>query len=109
MRLHEDKVNQHGMKTKLVEAEAFATADRIHPANDELNPNGAVMQDHSRKTRSRKLKKKGLFLKKSTLYNNRNINSRLLRQASATEDLIYTYQNMVTVEEEIAQYDYIFK
>ena len=107
--MHEDEENQHGMKTKLVEAEAFAPADRIQPANDELNPNGAVMQDHSTSTRSRKLEKKGLFLKKSTLYNNRKINSRLLRQASVTEDLMYTYKNMVTVEEEIAQYDYILK
>ena len=97
------------MKTKLVEAEAFAPADRIHPANDELNPTGAVMQDHSTNTRSRKMKKKGLFLKKSTLYNNRKINSRLLRQASVTEDLMYIYKKMVTVEEEIAQYDHIFK
>ena len=37
------------------------------------------------------------------------MNSKLLRQASTIEDLMYTYKNMVTVEEEIAQYDYILK
>ena len=53
---------------------------------------------------------KGICLKKSTLYNKKKkMNSRLLRQASAIEGLMYTYKNMVTVVEEIAQYDYIFK
>ena len=37
------------------------------------------------------------------------MNSRLLRQAGAIKDLMYTYKNTVTVSEEIAQYDYIFK
>ena len=37
------------------------------------------------------------------------MNSSLLRQASAIEDLMHTYKNMVTVSEEIAQYNYTFK
>ena len=37
------------------------------------------------------------------------MNSGLLRQSSAIQDLIYSAKNMVTVEEEIAQFDYIFK
>ena len=120
MSLHENEVNQHDMRTTLAEAEAFAPADRIDPANDddndddddddELNPDGAVMQDDSAKTRSRKLMEKGICLKISTLHNKRKkINSRLLRQASAIEDPMYAYKNMVTVAEEITQYDYIFK
>ena len=73
MSLHEDQENQCGMKTTLVEAETFASADRIDPANDDdhLNPDGAVMQDHSTKKRSRKLTEKSLCLKKSTLHNKR--------------------------------------
>ena len=112
MSLHEDEENQHGMKTILVEAEDFAPANRIDPANntDGLNLDRAVRQDHSRKKRSRKLTEKGLCLKKSTLYNeSKKMNSMLLTLASAIEDLMYAYRNMVTVEEENAQYDYIFK
>ena len=37
------------------------------------------------------------------------MNSMLLRQASVIEDLLYLYKNMLTVEEEIAYYNYIFK
>ena len=112
MSLYEDEENQHGMKTILVEAEAFASANRIDTANydDDLNSDGAVMQDNSTKKRTRKLTEKVLCLKKTTLFNKRKeMNSRLLRQESALEDLIYTYNNMVTVEEKIAQYNYIFK
>ena len=110
MSLYDDEENQHGMKTILAETEAFAPADRIDPANydNEVNPDGAVMQDGSTKKRSRKLTEKDLCLKRSTLYDKRKkMNSRLLRQASAIEDLMYIYKNMVTVEEEIAQYYYI--
>ena len=53
---------------------------------------------------------KGLCLKKSTLYKKRKkMNSRLLRQASGIDDLMYTQKNMVTEEVEVTQYDYIFK
>ena len=37
------------------------------------------------------------------------MNSRLSRQSSAIQDLMYSVKNMVAVEEEIAQFDYIFK
>ena len=36
-------------------------------------------------------------------------NSRLSRQSSAMQDLMYSAKNMLTVEEEIAQIDCIFK
>ena len=74
--LHEDEENQHEMRITLAEAEAFAPADSIDLANDdddELNSDGAVMQDDSTKKRSRKLTEKGLCLKKSTLHNKRKI------------------------------------
>lgn len=49
-------------------------------------------------------------MKKSTLYTKRNkMNSRLMRRASAIDNVIYIYMNMITTEEEIAQSVYIFK
>ena len=60
MSLHEDQENQHGMKTILVEAEVFVPGYRIDSANDDLNPDGAVMQDDSTKKRSSKLTEKGV-------------------------------------------------
>ena len=99
MSLHGDEENQHKIRTTLTEAEAFAPADSIDPANEDdvkLNPDSAMIQDDSIKKRSRKLTEKGLCLKKSTLHNRRKkMNSRLLRQAGAIEDLMYTYKNMV--------------
>ena len=94
MCLHGDEENQHKIRTTLAEAEAFAPADSICPANDddddELNPDGVVMQDGSTKKRSRKLTEKGHCLRKSTLHNKRKkMNSRLLRQEGAIEDLMY--------------------
>ena len=49
MSLHEDGENQDEMRTTLAEAEAeaFGPADSADPGNDdddELNPDGAVMQ-----------------------------------------------------------------
>ena len=47
MSLHEDGENQHEMRTTLAEAKAFGPADSTDPGNDdddELNPDGAVMQ-----------------------------------------------------------------
>ena len=37
------------------------------------------------------------------------MNSRLMRRASAIDNVIYIYMNMITTEEEIAQSVYIFK
>lgn len=37
------------------------------------------------------------------------MNSRLVRRASAIDNVIYIYMNMITTEEEIAQSVYIFK
>ena len=48
-----------------------------------------VMQDDSAKKRSRKLTEKDLYLKKSTLRTKGNkMNSRLMRWASVTENLM---------------------
>lgn len=37
------------------------------------------------------------------------MNSRLMRRASAIDNVIYIYMNMITTEEEITQSVYIFK
>ena len=60
--------------------------------------------------RKKKLTEKGVSFKLSTLLSKGNrMNSRLLRQSSVIQVLMYSAKNMVTVEEEIAQFDYIFK
>ena len=60
--------------------------------------------------RSRKLTEKGYDLKMSTLDDKRKkMNSRLIRQAVAIEDLMYSSSNIITVKEELSQFDYIFK
>ena len=60
--------------------------------------------------RRNKFTEKGVNFKLSTLLSKRNrINSKLLRQPSAIQDLMYSAKKMVTIEEEIAQFDYIFK
>ena len=60
--------------------------------------------------RSRKLTEKGRSLKLSTLSNKRRkMNSRLVRQSGTIEDLMYPLKNYMTVEEALAQFDYIFK
>ena len=60
--------------------------------------------------RRNKLTEKGVNFKLSTLLSKRNrINSKLLRQPSAIQDLMYSAKKMVTVEKEIAQFDCIFK
>ena len=60
--------------------------------------------------RSRELTEKGRSLKLSTLNNTRRkMNSRLVRQSGTIEDLMYSSKNYMTVEEALAQFDYIFK
>ena len=64
----------------------------------------------SHQKRSRKLTEKGWSLKLSTLNSTRGkMNSRLVRQSGTIEDLMYLSKNYVTVEEALAQFDYIFK
>ena len=64
----------------------------------------------SHQLRSRKLTEKGRSLKLSTLSSTRGkMNSRLVRQSGTMEELMYSSKNYVTVEEALAQFDYIFK
>ena len=75
------------------------------PQKDEK---GGTLEDQGK--RRKKLTEKVVSFKLSTLLSKRNrMNSRLLRQLSAFQDLMYSTKNMVTVEEEIAQFDYIFE
>ena len=55
-----------------------------------------------RATISRNLTEKGLVCKKETLRERRrNINSRLIRKYSTTEDLLFSTKNIIAVEEEM--------
>ena len=78
--------------------------------------NGDTQKDEKEGTlldlgkRRKKLTEKRVSFKLTTLLSKRNrMNSRFLRQSSAIQDLVYSAKNMITVEEEIAQFDYIFK
>ena len=56
------------------------------------------------------LTEKGLSFKKSTLLDKRRkLNSWLLRLSGAVEDLIYSSKNQVAVEEEMAQFNFLFQ
>ena len=60
--------------------------------------------------RRKNLTEKGVSFKLSTLLSKRNrMESSLLSQSSTIQDLMYSAKNMVRVQEEIAQFDYIFK
>ena len=60
--------------------------------------------------RLRKLTEKGREYRLSTLENKRaKLVSRLLRKSSEIDDLMYSYQNSITVKEELAQLNYMFK
>ena len=114
MSLHEDKDNQGGMKPMLeilLEADHEATGkDGIIPAHDDGSHIDIAMKAEDQPPRCRKLTEKGLSLKKSTLLDKRRkLNSRMLRLSDAAEDLMYSSKNQVTVEEEMAQFNFVFK
>ena len=114
MSLHEDKDNQGGMKPMLeilLEADHEVTGkDGIIPAHDDGSHIGIAMKAEDQPPRCRKLTEKGLSLKKSTLLDKRRkLNSRMLRLSDAVEDLMYSSKNQVAVEEEMAQFNFVFK
>ena len=64
----------------------------------------------SRATRSRNLTEKGLAYKKETLRERRRkINGRLIRKYSTIEDLLFSSKNVIAVEEEMKQFNDLFK
>ena len=110
MSLHEGEENQpssyYMLEVPLKEVAAGKDVD------DKYMEEGEKILDNvaSQGKRSRKLTEKGRSLKLSTLSNTRRkMDSRLVRQSGAIEDLMYSSKNYVTVEEALAQFDYIFK
>ena len=86
----------------------LAIAAVIENGDPQKDEKGGTLEDQGK--RRKKLTEKVVSFKLSTLLSKRNrMNSRLLRQLSAFQDLMYSTKNMVTVEEEIAQFDYIFE
>ena len=78
----------------------------------EKNGREAVIPDvgEGRSTRSRNLTEKGLAYKKETLRERRRkINRRLIRKYSTIEDLLFSSKNVIAVEEEIKQFNDLFK
>ena len=69
-----------------------------------------VGYDVTTKKRDSKLTAKGLEHQLSLLHKKkRRLEARLARKAAAIEDLLYSSKNIITVKEELAQYDGIFK
>ena len=115
MSLLEDEDNQAGMKpmleVPLEEADREATGkDGIIPAHDDVSHTEIAMKAEDQPPRRRKLTEKGLSFKKSTLLDKRRkLNSWLLRLSGAVEDLMYSSKNQVAVQEEMAQFNFVFK
>ena len=112
MSLHEDEDNRAGMKSMLEVPleEADREATGIIPAHDDLSHTEIAMKAEDQPPRHQKLTEKGLSFKKSTLLDKRRkLNSRLLRLPGTVEDLMYSSNNQVAVEEEMAQFNFVFK
>ena len=115
MSLNEDEDNQAGMKPMLEalleEAGHEATGkDGIIPPHDDVSHKEIAMKAEEQSPRCRKFNERGLSLKKSTLLDKRRkLNSRLLRLSGVVEDLMYPSKNQVAVEEEMAQFSFVFK
>ena len=63
-----------------------------------------------RGTRSRNLTEKGLAYKEETLRERRRkISGRLIRKYSTIEDVLFSSKNIITVEEEMKQFNDLFK
>ena len=109
MSLHEGEENQQSSYHVLeVPLEAVAVGKDV---DNKMEEEEKIVGDvASQGKRSRKLTEKGRSLKLSTLSNTRRkMNSRLVRQSVTIEDLMYSSKNYMTVEEALAQFDYIFK
>ena len=75
-------------------------------AKEVVVPHGS----EGRATRSRNLTEKGLSYKKETLRERRRkINSRLIRKYSTIEDLLFSSKSIIAVEEEMKQFNGLFK
>ena len=76
----------------------------------ELESQGYQRDQQIQENRQPKLTRKGKEHCLSTLENKRaKLVSRLLRKSSKIDDLMYSYQNSITVKEELAQLNYMLK
>ena len=111
MSLHEGEENQPSSYHMLeVPLEAVAVGKDVDNKYIEEEVEKILGDIASNQKRSRKLTEKGRSLKLSTLSSTRGkINSRLVRPSGTIKDLMYSSKSYVTVEEALAQFDYIFK
>ena len=81
--------------------------DEIVPVMDD--PENAVAKQE-RAVLSKKMTEKGCQFQISNLLEDiSRINRRMIRKSGAVNDLLYSVKNSVTVEEELAQFDDLFK
>ena len=93
-----------------VPVEAVAVGKDMDNKDIEEEGEKIVGDAASDQKRSRKLTGKGQSLKLLTLSSTRRkMNSRLVQQSGTIKDLMYSSKNYVTVQEALAQFDYIFK
>ena len=118
MSLHQDEeyhITNHRMVEVSLESDQAGFEAAVGKDGNEME-NGDTQKEEKEGTlldlgkRRKKLPEKGVSFKLSTLLSIRDrMNSRLLKESSAIQGLMYSAKNMVTVEEEIAQFEYIFK
>ena len=115
MSLHEDMENQASgtgfmLEVPEVNIPEFIGADgkdEIVPVMDD--PENAVAKQ-DRAVRFRKMTEKGCQFKISTLLEDiSRINKRMVRKSGTINDLLYSTKNSVIEEEELAQFDDLFK
>ena len=66
-------------------------------------------EDGARSRRPRNPTEKGAAYKLQTLKERRKINGRLIRKYSTIEDLLFSNHNVIIVEEELGQFNDLFK
>ena len=94
--------NTGTVQEKLKEADAVISAEQ--------ESQGYQGDQQIQGKRLPKLTEKGREYRLSTQENKRvKLVSRLLRKSSEIDDLMYSYQNSITVKEELAQLNYMFK
>ena len=118
MSLHEDEeyhMTNHPMVEVLLKSDQAGFEAAVGKDGNEME-NGETQKYEKEgipldlAKRRKMLTEKGVSFKVSTLLSKRNrMNSRLLRQSYAIQEPMYSGTNIVTVDEEITQFDYIFK
>ena len=105
IQINDDVGNQYEADYQRLREFADTTINQIDSSISDT-----VGYDGTRKKTDRKLTAKGLKYQLSLFHEKKQqLDARLARKAAAIEDLLYNNKNFITVKEELAQYDDIFK